>query len=113
MAELDKEEIIQFSSKVIKLLTENRGSKLRIEELISTNGQNYDSHFTSKNIFFMYIESASLRFTGGRLMIIGEQGENYEVDIMSIICAVEDSNSFIIIEKMGGDYTRKSTITLM
>lgn len=113
MAELDREDIIQFSSKVIKLFTENKGCKLRCEELISTNGQNYDSHFTSKNIFYMYIENASLRFSGGRLMIIGEKGESYEIDIMSIICAVEDDDSFIIIEQLGGEFTRKSILSLM
>ena len=108
----NQKEKVEFAEKSVDFFIAHKERKASFKEMISSNSTNYDRHFTSTSKFSLVIENAGGRFSGGRATVWGTSTDQYDIDIMHMVLGEIEGNVIIIIEKLDGNYTRRSEITI-
>jgi len=84
--------------------------RLKIEESISTNGDNFNRHVTSTSFMEFRITDFMVRFSGARARFEGE-AHAYEIGIDLVVSLVEKEDQALeLIEKYGEAVYRKTLL---
>jgi hypothetical protein len=89
------------------------GKNLKINESISTNGINFDRHFTTSNSMSFIVTNIACRTSGARIMLQGEE-LYYEIAIDLLIDFMEKENqTFEFLEKYSENVYRKTILKIL
>ena len=86
------------------------GKNLKINESISTNGINFDRHFTTSNSMSFIVKNIACRTSGARIMLQGDE-LYYEIAIDLLVDFIEKEDQvFEFLEKYSENVYRKTIL---
>jgi len=89
------------------------GRRIKINEAISRNKNNFDRHFTSFSNFEFIVESVGIRYSGAKICF-NNQNLNYEISFDAINEFSErGNNEYQLIEILSENVYRKTTLSFL
>lgn len=104
-----KSQIEDLQAILIEL--DSRKSWVSIAEEISINGENFDRHFTTKSTFELRLISASVRTSGGIMMLMGAD-YSYELNAGSVYRINREGDQIELFERLAETVVRKTKLVL-
>ena len=89
------------------------GKNLKINNSISTNGINFNRHFTTSNLMSFIVKNIACRTSGARIMLQGDE-LYYEIAIDLLVDFIEKEDQvFEFLEKYSEDVYRKTILKIL
>lgn len=103
-------EFIEILQKIL-LELDSHQSRVLIIEQISINGENFDRHFTSTSQFNLSLVSATIRTSGGIMMLEGADS-CYELNVGLMYKFHREGDEIEFFERLADKVVRKTKIVL-
>lgn len=103
-------ELVEALQEILLELNSHKAGVSIVQE-ISINGENFDRHFTTKSTFELRLISASVRTSGGIMMLMGAN-YSYELNAGSVYRINREGDQIELFERLAETVVRKTKLVL-